>query len=106
MAPVLLLMPMEMSQAAPGFLSLKPPEKSQVPSGLTTMLTLPSSFLRVQLTTMGLEGATVCCVAGVASAGAGVPAVGVCAGEKPAARAQKERSVKLQIVLMEMGKFI
>jgi hypothetical protein len=31
---------------------------------------------------------------------------GVCAGEKLAARAQRERSVKLRIVLMEMGKFI
>jgi hypothetical protein len=55
---------------------------------------------------MGLEGAVVCCAAGVASVGAGVPAAGVCAGEKPAARAQQERSVRLRIVLMEMGKVI
>src|SRR5271157_5269803 len=77
-APVVLFTAIVMSQSSPGFLSLNPPEKSELPSGLMVTLTFPFSLCNFQLTTMGLVGGVGGgVVAGVASVGAGVPAAGV-----------------------------
>src|ERR1039458_2684481 len=102
-APVVLFTAIETSQSSPGFLSLNPPEKSELPSGLIVTLTFPSSLCNLQLITMGLVGgAGGGVVACVVSEGAGVPVVGVpaCAFARLAINTVTARTARRERSLM------